>query len=214
MLWTNVALLTLGCGATTHCAMVDRTRHWPLTAPRTAALYRPHEGTSNQGNILRKSIAASVAVLSLTGLGASTMALPAMATTTDTTTTDSPQATTPDTTRNKDKASRNKANRYPIAYRFVKRYHLKPGELKEIAAAKAWARGAKPRAVRQCESGGYYGINTGNGYYGAYQFAAGTWRGVGGGRYSSVASGAPKFAQDHMAYRLWKRSGWGPWGCA
>lgn len=141
------------------------------------------------------------------------MAAPAMAA--PNTTTDSTQTpTTTDTSRNKDQASRSKPNRFPIQAKYVKRYNLKKRELKEIAAAKAWARGAKPRAVRRCESGGNYGINTGNGYFGAYQFAAGTWRGVGGGRYSSVASGAPKFAQDHMAYRLWKRSGWSPWGCA
>ena len=69
-------------------------------------------------------------------------------------------------------------------------------------------------ALAKCESGGNWSINTGNGYYGAYQFAAGTWLGIGGGRYARYAHQAPKFAQDHMAYRLWKRSGWGPWGCA
>lgn len=30
-------------------------------------------------------------------------------------------------------------------------------------------------ALRNCESGGNYSINTGNGYYGAYQFSAATW---------------------------------------
>lgn len=29
--------------------------------------------------------------------------------------------------------------------------------------------------LRMCESGGNYKINTGNGYYGAYQFSAATW---------------------------------------
>src|SRR5438045_553109 len=29
--------------------------------------------------------------------------------------------------------------------------------------------------LRWCESGGNYATNTGNGFYGAYQFAAGTW---------------------------------------
>jgi len=33
--------------------------------------------------------------------------------------------------------------------------------------------------LRQCESGNNYAINTGNGYYGAYQFDASTWRAVG-----------------------------------
>lgn len=143
----------------------------------------------------------------MVGVSATTVASPASAANNDTT-----AAKQDDRANNK--ASRSKATRYPIQFKYVKRYNLKKGELKEIAKAKVWAQGSMPRRVRQCESGGYYGINTGNGYYGAYQFAAGTWRGVGGGRYSAYAHQAPKFAQDHMAYRLWKRSGWGPWGCA
>jgi len=153
--------------------------------------------------ILRKAIAVPFAALMIAGIGATTVATPASA---------AQVAVKKD--RNNDKASRGYANRFPIQVKYVKRYHLGKKQLREIAAAKVWAAGAKPRAVRACESGGNYGTNTGNGYYGAYQFAAGTWRGVGGGMYSSYAHQAPKFAQDHMAYRLWKRSGWGPWGCA
>ena len=33
--------------------------------------------------------------------------------------------------------------------------------------------------LRQCESGGNYAINTGNGFYGAYQFDLRTWHGLG-----------------------------------
>lgn len=102
----------------------------------------------------------------------------------------------------------------PVSQKHLRQYKLTKSELKNIALAKKWANGSKPRSVRQCESGGNYKINTGNGYYGAYQFAAGTWRGVGGGRYASTADRAPKWAQDHMAYRLFKQQGWGPWGCA
>ncbi|MFN3219739.1 MAG: transglycosylase family protein [Acidimicrobiales bacterium] len=36
------------------------------------------------------------------------------------------------------------------------------------------------RAVRECESNGNYGINTGNGFYGAYQFTIRTWNWVAG----------------------------------
>ena len=35
-------------------------------------------------------------------------------------------------------------------------------------------------AIAQCESGGNWRINTGNGYYGGLQFAQATWRGYGG----------------------------------
>lgn len=175
-----------------------------LTAPRTAVQYRLREGTSDQGIVLRKALVMPVAALTLAGIGVTTVA-PALA---------APTTATKDSNRGKDRASRSKPASYPIQVKYVKRYNLGKKQLKEIAAAKAWANGSMPRRVRQCESGGNYGINTGNGYYGAYQFAAGTWLGVGGGKYARYAHQAPKFAQDHMAYRLWKRSGWGPWGCA
>jgi hypothetical protein len=38
-------------------------------------------------------------------------------------------------------------------------------------------------ALAQCESGGNWAINTGNGYYGGLQFSLGTWRAYGGGGY-------------------------------
>ncbi len=110
--------------------------------------------------------------------------------------------------------TKKKAPSAPVSQRYVKQYKLKKGDLNAIAAAKKWAKGSKPRQVRNCESGGNYRINTGNGYYGAYQFSYGTWLGVGGGRYARTADNAPKWAQDHMAWRLWKKQGWGPWGCA
>ncbi len=111
-------------------------------------------------------------------------------------------------------ASAAQSDGLPVPQRDLKRYHLSKTELNSIAKAKRWANGSKPRSVRQCESGGNYRINTGNGYYGAYQFAAGTWRGIGGGRYAAYPHKAPKWAQDHMAYRLWRKQGWGPWSCA
>lgn len=66
--------------------------------------------------------------------------------------------------------------------------------------------------LRQCESGGNYRANTGNGYYGAYQFAAGTWRGLG---YSGMPHQASPATQDAAAAKLQARSGWGQWpACA
>lgn len=153
---------------------------------------------------MRKSLSVPVAALLVGGV-AGGVAAPVMAAPAAAETSNKP--------RPADRASRTKAS-LPISVRYVKRYRLGPQSLREIRAAKVWATTWKARSVRQCESGGYYGINTGNGYYGAYQFLASTWRGVGGGRYAAYPHQAPKFAQDHMAYRLWKRSGWGPWGCA
>lgn len=65
--------------------------------------------------------------------------------------------------------------------------------------------------LRNCESGGNYAINTGNGYYGAYQFDLGTWQSVGG---SGLPSDASPATQDALAYRLWQQRGWSPWACA
>lgn len=64
-------------------------------------------------------------------------------------------------------------------------------------------------ALRQCESGGNYAANTGNGYYGAYQFSASTWRSMGTGY--AYAHEAPPAVQDDAAQRLQARSGWGQW---
>jgi resuscitation-promoting factor RpfB len=63
-------------------------------------------------------------------------------------------------------------------------------------------------ALRQCESGGNYATDTGNGYYGAYQFSASTWHGLG---LSGLPSQAPPATQDAAAVELQARSGWGQW---
>lgn len=62
--------------------------------------------------------------------------------------------------------------------------------------------------LRRCESGGRYDINTGNGFYGAYQFVHSTWRGLG---YSGMPHDAPASVQDEAAQKLQARSGWGQW---
>jgi resuscitation-promoting factor RpfA len=66
--------------------------------------------------------------------------------------------------------------------------------------------------LRMCESGGNYAINTGNGYYGAYQFAVGTWNSLGFPGYPNQAAPA---TQDAAVAKLWRSSGWASWpGCA
>ncbi len=62
--------------------------------------------------------------------------------------------------------------------------------------------------LRGCESGGNYAINTGNGFYGAYQFDERTWLGVGGTGYPNTN---PPAVQDEMATRLYEQRGWAPW---
>ena len=63
-------------------------------------------------------------------------------------------------------------------------------------------------SIRQCESGGNYSTNTGNGYYGAYQFNLGTWESLG---YGGLPSQAPAALQDQAARALQARRGWGQW---
>ncbi|MBA3268606.1 MAG: transglycosylase family protein [Acidimicrobiia bacterium] len=68
------------------------------------------------------------------------------------------------------------------------------------------------RALRSCESGGDYTADSGNGYYGAYQFAADTWQSLGYDGYPNEAAPA---VQDEAVARLYARSGWTPWpGCS
>lgn len=63
-------------------------------------------------------------------------------------------------------------------------------------------------AIRACESGGNYATNTGNGFYGAYQFTLGTWGVVGGS--GNPAAASPR-EQDVRAYWLLSRYGAGHW---
>lgn len=67
-------------------------------------------------------------------------------------------------------------------------------------------------ALRQCEAGGNYSENTGNGFYGAYQFSLSTWQSLG---YSGLPSDASPAQQDAAAQQLQAQDGWGPWpGCS
>ncbi|MCC9710101.1 transglycosylase family protein [Streptomyces sp. MNU76] len=66
-------------------------------------------------------------------------------------------------------------------------------------------------AVAQCESGGNWSINTGNGYYGGLQFAASTWAGYGGTQYASTADQATKAQQIAIAEKVLAGQGKGAW---
>ncbi|GGM30838.1 resuscitation-promoting factor [Promicromonospora citrea] len=74
------------------------------------------------------------------------------------------------------------------------------------ASAGVWS------ALAACESGGDPTTDTGNGYYGLYQFSPGTWAAMGGSGLPSEASAAE---QTMRAQALQERAGWGPWpGCS
>ncbi|MFC8126611.1 transglycosylase family protein [Streptomyces sp. NPDC057302] len=65
--------------------------------------------------------------------------------------------------------------------------------------------------IAQCESGGNWHINTGNGYYGGLQFSASTWRAYGGGAYAATADQASKGQQIAVATKVQRAQGWGAW---
>ncbi|MFD9635354.1 transglycosylase family protein, partial [Streptomyces violascens] len=69
-------------------------------------------------------------------------------------------------------------------------------------------------AVAQCESGGNWSINTGNGYYGGLQFSQSSWAAAGGTQYASRADLATKGQQIATAEKLLAMQGPGAWGCA
>jgi hypothetical protein len=63
-------------------------------------------------------------------------------------------------------------------------------------------------ALRFCESSDDYSANTGNGYYGAYQFSAITWWWLG---YSGMPNQASAATQDAAVRDLFAIFGWSPW---
>ncbi len=95
----------------------------------------------------------------------------------------------------------------------------------KIAQARAKAAAATPQkvvgggttdanltALRQCEAGGNYARNSGNGYYGAYQYNLGTWSNYGGYARPDLA---PPEVQDAKVRETQARRGWSPWpACA
>ena len=68
--------------------------------------------------------------------------------------------------------------------------------------------GSTLNAIAQCESGGNPSTNTGNGFYGKYQFVQSTWESVGGSGNPAAASEAE---QDKRAAMLYAREGAAPW---
>lgn len=63
-------------------------------------------------------------------------------------------------------------------------------------------------ALAQCESGGNWSINTGNGYSGGLQFSPGTWAAHGG---TGSAASASREQQIAVAQKVQASQGWGAW---
>ena len=79
------------------------------------------------------------------------------------------------------------------------------------AAAPAVAGGSVWDSIAQCESGGNWAINTGNGYQGGLQFSPSTWAGHGGTAYAPTADQATREQQIAVAERVQASQGWGAW---
>ncbi|WP_019931404.1 transglycosylase family protein [Nocardia sp. BMG111209] len=65
--------------------------------------------------------------------------------------------------------------------------------------------------LAQCESGGNWGINTGNGFQGGLQFSPGTWASHGGTDYAPAANQASREQQITVAEKVLATQGWGAW---
>jgi uncharacterized protein YabE (DUF348 family) len=79
------------------------------------------------------------------------------------------------------------------------------------AAAPSVANSSDFDRLAQCESGGNWAINTGNGFYGGVQFDRGTWLGNGGGAYAPLPNQATREQQIDIASRVQAARGWSPW---
>ncbi|CAM3136461.1 transglycosylase family protein [Prescottella defluvii] len=77
-----------------------------------------------------------------------------------------------------------------------------------IGAGTATAASGDWDAVAQCESGGNWGANTGNGYYGGLQFSAGTWSANGG---SGLPHHSSREEQIRVAESVLATQGSGAW---
>ena len=84
-----------------------------------------------------------------------------------------------------------------------------------LGAAVAPAANAAPDSdwdrLAECESGGNWSINTGNGYHGGLQFHPQTWTGHGGGEFAPTADQATKEQQIIVAERVLASQGKGAW---
>jgi resuscitation-promoting factor RpfA len=92
------------------------------------------------------------------------------------------------------------------------------------AAQAAWTPPASWLGQARCihRHEGPWSANTGNGYFGGFQFSAGTWRRLGGSKQAALAHpGDPEFPftalaaeQFYRAWLLWRRDGgsWRSWG--
>jgi hypothetical protein len=86
--------------------------------------------------------------------------------------------------------------------------HLRRALKRAKAAQHASTASPALQAIAACESGGNPATDTGNGFYGKYQFTLATWQAVGGSGNPAQASEAE---QDRRAAMLYASAGPGQW---
>ena len=91
----------------------------------------------------------------------------------------------------------------------------KPATIKRGTKAKSSApsvaNGSVWDSLAQCEAGGNWAINTGNGFSGGLQFTPSTWLAYGGGQYAPQAHLATREQQIAVASKVQAGQGWGAW---
>jgi hypothetical protein len=81
-------------------------------------------------------------------------------------------------------------------------------DLRAIREENSFTASPTMQAIAECESGGDPTTDTGNGFYGKYQFTLETWAAVGGSGNPAAASEAE---QDRRATMLYEQAGASPW---
>lgn len=93
----------------------------------------------------------------------------------------------------------------PAAAPAVEQPVYRPAVAPSIGDGSVWDR------IAQCESGGNWSINTGNGFYGGLQFTYNTWLAYGGGAFAPRADLATRDQQITIAQKVQAGQGWGAW---
>jgi resuscitation-promoting factor RpfB len=107
------------------------------------------------------------------------------------------------------KLVREKVTREPVSQKITVGTKKRPAKVNNANVGGTW------QALAECESGGNWSINTGNGYSGGLQFSASSWLGAGGGKYAPYAYMATPSEQIATAEVLRGNGGWGHWpACA
>ncbi|WP_276606326.1 resuscitation-promoting factor [Arthrobacter sp. CAU 1506] len=107
------------------------------------------------------------------------------------------------------KLVKEKVTREPVSQKVTVGTKKRPAKVNNANVGGTW------QALAECESGGNWSINTGNGYSGGLQFSASSWLGAGGGKYAPYAYMATPSEQIATAEVLRGNGGWGHWpACA